>query len=226
MTNASGIRRVWITNMKDGAGNKVELSSWGEEDNWLARRWELDGGGVAEKSVQLVVHSTPVRVIKVLEGDVELFCPTRFNDGIVKVSRELTHVGAIVSDPVLERNGVKFRFLDVKNFATTIREIERTNGPFQLSREYIESTRERENAQDALLFSLEDPRGVVLDGWPEVTFFDMMGHRMNLDGVSFLNRRLEYFNGKLPQRADFIFHLMPPELSRVVHFKVENIAVR
>lgn len=222
LTNGAGILAIRIAKMEGDPDEKFEIGSW----NPMGWSSGLDDDGVAIRSFDWYTYSTRPRGIKMLEGDAELFCPSVSNDGVVKMVCGLNRAGTVISNAVLEKHGLTLKFLDVKNYARTIKEMTRTNHSYHTSDFYARGTGMPENVQDSYLFSIDDANGLMLSHWPDVKFFDAWGQRIQeMNAYSTSNLRLVRFE-RLPEQAKFTFYLRTPGSVKAVHFKVENIVLR
>lgn len=220
LTNAAGILDLTIATAEGDKGEKFETES---ESQPLAFRQSLCVGGTATKTVRLYTKSPPPRMIKILEGDAELFSPTSFNGGFVKVSTDFYHPGKAIESPALKQNGVTLMFCGTEKFRDTQKGMLRTNSFKLRSSRFQWDTEPPEAGYDALLFSFDDPRSVVLGDGFHTDFFDALGNPIFQTRECLVPGLWLVGFSTLPQKAQFTIYLRTPKAIQRVHFKAENI---
>jgi hypothetical protein len=224
LTNALGIRKLWINQGTDDAGQNIKV----RYDNW---RFDAlppvmgDGRNVA-KLVPLVFQSTHPKNIRLLEGKAELIGLSATNAGMVSIKDFMNHAGESFDAPLLKMNHVKLAYAGLVNFATKDIEYKKTNLVFEsgavIPREYPADWK------NSLEFVLDDPEHVVIApfGDNEITILDNQGRSLKPSQVMTASENHHHvyrFNPLPPPGAQLVIYLAIPESRQTIPFKIGNI---
>lgn len=227
LTNALGIRNLWITKMEDNSGQPVKVQ-------WIMERFSalpttaLSNGRLVSKYVALKFQSPAPIAIRILKGEAELICPASTNDYAVTINNFMSQPGKAFDLPLLKSNQVKLTYLGPVNFTTFKSDLAKTNWVASSGATDLLS-----ETTNSLLFALEDPCLVVIAPWGEneLTFWDDKGNKLSTTGQlasgSSLtdpgNIRVYRFKTLPPKNSKLRICLAVPESLQRVPFKIENI---
>jgi len=242
VTNSAGIRKLWINRAEDETGQalKVKESEGGlsplENSSYTGRH--------ISKLVTLETRTKKLKKLRVLEGEAELYFPSRANGGMVEFNGFLSQTNKPLLDAALQRSGVKLAFLGRDNFETRWQEWKKPGQGWHLTVQPSTKTGLSETVKDSLQFSIEDPERrlvklVFLAGKDELNPDPehVLVKEVLLDGKGELLpagtpitrwpnlRRFRLYNFKVPppEETRVMVYLTTPESLRRIPFKVENI---
>lgn len=224
LTNAMGIRRVSITKAEGAASENLKTTLTDVSPYSFDPRYDLEKGGTVTKEIWIHTQSTPLKMIKTLEGDAELLHDSPSNISTTYVTCDLK-AGETITNPKLDENGVRFKFVGVQNFNTAEKRLEKSDdfvfwGWPQLDPEAPE------NVKDSVLFSYEDPRLALLSHAAlGAEFLNSQGYRIQPRGFICTPKSDLLRFKELPEKARFFFYFVNHADIRRVHFKAENLPV-
>lgn len=222
LTNAAGIRSIWITKAEGDAGQPIEITPdrlWGYSYN---ARDELEKGGTVTKAIYLHSQLPRPKMVKSLEGDAELLFETPTSGVAVKLSSDLKP-GEKIANSKLEERGVTFSFVGLRNFNAAKKELV-TPHEFSFWSQLGTDKESATNGENSLLFSCADPRGVMLShtDFP-VEFDDAKGNPVYCNWALYTTNFYLFRFKMLPKKMLLGLYLVNRSAIRRVHFRVENI---
>jgi len=228
LTNALGIRKLWLTQATDDAGQEIKVgyNNWLTPDNWRfdALPPPMGDGRYVRKFVPLVFQSQNPKMIRILKGDAELICSSVTNGGLVVIGNFMNRVGASFDLPPLQKNRVKLAYLGPVNYATSRADFIKTNFVAEHGGWLPEEL--PANINNSLQFSLDDPDNVVFAPWggEEINFLDDKGRELLADSVMTSGKfRVYRFKTLPPPGTQLRVYLAVPESLQRIPFKIENI---
>lgn len=225
LTNALGIRKVSITKAEDSASEDITTVINHLSPYDFDAREKLEDGGSVTKGIWLQSRPSPLKRIKTLEGDAELFYERSSNRVMVDLRSDLKS-GEGMTSPVLKQNGVSFTFVGTRNFNKTEKELD-SSTDFVVHSLFRQEKETPEDFKDSLLFTYEDPENVLLSHaglfWE---FLDAEEWRISPNAFDYTSKSWLIRFDKLPKKARVVVYIVNPAAIRRVHFKAENIPVR
>ncbi len=225
LTNAQGIRKVVITKALDSASEDITTVMEHLAPYDFDMREALDSGGTVTKGIWFQPRLSPLKMIRSLEGDVELFYGSTTNLVMVDLRSDLKPSEKMTS-PKLNGNEVSFTFVGARNFNKTEKELDNSDD-FVLHSWFRKEIETPEDLKDSLLFSYEDPKNVMMSHtqlfWE---FLDGEEYRISPNTLDYTPKSWLLRFDKLPKKARVVVYTVDPSSIRRVHFRAENILVR
>ncbi len=126
LTNALGIRKVAITKAVDSASEDITTVIEHLAPYDFDMREALESGGTVTKGIWLQSRLSPLKVIKTLEGDVELLYGSASNLVMVDLRSDLKPGEKMIS-PHLKENEMGFTYAGARNFNKTEKELDNSD---------------------------------------------------------------------------------------------------
>jgi len=229
LTNALGIRKLWINRAEDDSGQTVNV----RYDKWAygystcqfdALPPAMGDGRYVRKFVPLIFQTRNPKMIRTLVGEAELINPCATNGGMVMIKDFMSRAGESFDLLPLSRNHVKLSYLGPVNYAASRLDFVETN----LVNEHGDLLPEEfpANIKNSLQFSLDDPDHTVIAPWgcEDINLLD--GQGQELDAVSVMTSgkyRVYRFKTLPPTETQLQLYLAVPESLQRVPFKIEGI---
>ena len=229
LTNAAGIRDLWITNAEDNFGRsiKVGYGYWGHA-LW---RWKFDAmpppmsnGRSVHKLVPLVFQSFAPKGIRVLKGNVEMIGLNATTAGKVVITNFLSHTNAPFDLPILNTNRVRLAFQGTVSYAAKHQELAASNLVFENSRTLAAEVPATNH--NALEFVLDDPDHAVIApfGDNRLNFRDSQGKKLQVIRIMTSGNRIVYRFLSLPSAdTQLVLYLAIPLSLHRVPFQIKDI---
>ncbi|HEY5041308.1 MAG TPA: hypothetical protein VIK53_04840, partial [Verrucomicrobiae bacterium] len=231
LTNALGIRKLWIEQGEDDSGQAVKVGFIKMADGVWNRRFDalppvMGDGRYVRKFVPLVFQSSNPKMIRVLKGEAELIRPSATNGGLVVIENFMNRVGASFDLPPLQKNRVELAYLGPVNYAASRAGFIKTN--FVAEHGGLLPKELPANINNSLQFSLDDPDNVVFAPWggEEINFLDDKGRELLEDSVMTSGKfRVYRFKTLPPPGTQLRVYLAVPKSLQRIPFKIENITL-
>jgi hypothetical protein len=224
LTNALGIRKVSITKAENQSSEDVTTVANHLSPYELNLREKLEDGGFVTKGIWLQSRSSPLKMIKTLEGDAELY-EGPGHPVLVDLRSDLKP-GETMTSPELKQYGASFTFVGARNFNKTEDELNNSDD-FVMYGWFRKEKETPEDLKDALLFSCVDPKNAMASHagllWE---FLDAQEWRTSPDTIDYTPKSWLFRFDELPKKARVVVYVIDPAAIRIVHFKAENIPVR
>jgi hypothetical protein len=190
----------------------------------------VDDAGVLATHVQLRNPSRSASVIKVLEGEIDLFHPTTENGGKILLKNFQAHPGEIIDSPDLKQAGIQLIFVTRETEETAQKRLQedlskdnaapKPNDVSDMQRLLLRRSMEPAGMKNPVRFIFNDPEGKLVG----IDFLDGSGipimQRGSSRGSGFLTKG---FDKELPANALAIVYLATPGAVTTVPFELENI---
>lgn len=230
MTNALGVRKLWIHQAKDNLRQPVKIGWSGGQGSlrFDAQPFVATGNGRrVQKYVPTTFQSPDPAAIRVLRGEAELVFPGTNNSHMTIIKDFQRQVGEPFDLPLLQTNHVQITFLGAVNYAGKRAEFMKSRSVAQHGN--LQKNETAADFKNSLLFSLNDPEQAVITPWgdEQITVLDDHGNALSPDCVMTSGEFLVYRFKTLPPAGSQlrISMALPGSLQRVP-FKLENIPLR
>lgn len=224
--DASSVRQVRVKRAVDELGR--ELTRTDDSDSFGST---LSGrsSGVPKAMVRLRNPSRNATVIKLVEGEVELFNPTPANGGILIIKDILKRRAEPVQNAALKKYGIELIYLTKDSYEAKkkqLEEQEKNEAGGKLGEAFGElfkgmfSGMMATEGKNSVKFYVKDPGKRII----EMELQDAAGNPLKR-GSSWTSaemRQIE-FNAPPPADAQLLIHLATPEAIQTFPFKIENI---
>jgi hypothetical protein len=186
--------------------------------------------GVLKTEVKLRNPSRNATVIRILEGEVDLFSPTEANGGIHVLQEALKKPGEPIRDPVLAQLGLQIMYLTRESYEAKKKELEAEQSKSERAGEkFGEAFADLfkgmfsgwfAEMKDAVTFYIHDPQKRLVD----LELLDGSGKPLKTQGrmTSGAFRKI-YVATPAPPDTQVRLFLATPEAVKTYPFKLENI---
>lgn len=225
--DAASVRQVHLKKAVDELGR--DLIPADDADSFHAGLGSLGSGrsGVLKTELTLRNPSRNATVIKVIEGDVELFSPTKANGGILVIQDILKHPAEPVQNDTLKKFGIQLMYLTKESYEAKKRELEQQDKSggavgqaFADLFKGMFSGMMSSSSGNSLTFFVKDPDKRVLG----LECLDATGKPLKRNGSWSSNEMVnQQFENPPPVDTQLLIHLATPEAIQLVPFKIENI---
>jgi hypothetical protein len=225
--DASSVRQVRVTKAIDELGRdlvpKETENSFGSSSS--GRR----GGSALQGELKLRNPSRNAAVIKLIEGEVELFNPTPANGGILVIKDILKHPAEPVQNPTLKKYGIELIYLTKESYEAKKKQVEEqqknnAGGGIgdafgDLFKGMFSGMMSSESKNNLKLYVKDANKRVI-----EAEFQDANGKPLKRRSSWTSNEmRSQDFDAPPPADTQLMIHLATPEAIQTVPFKLENI---
>jgi hypothetical protein len=225
--DASSVRQVRVTKAVDEIGRdlvpKESENSFGASSSFGRRSGTLQG------ELKLRNPSRNAAVIKLIEGEVELFNPTPANGGILVIKDILKHPAEPVQNPTLKKYGVELIYLTKESYEAKKKQVEeqQKNGAGgaigdafgDLFKGMFSGMMSSESKNNLKLYVKDAKKQII-----EAEFQDANGKPLKRRSSWSSNEmRSQDFDTPPPADAQLMIYLATPEAIQTVPFKLENV---
>ncbi len=225
--DASSVRQVRVTKAIDELGRdlvpKETENSFGSSSS--GRR----GGSTLQGELKLRNPSRNAAVIKLIEGEVELFNPTPANGGILVIKDILKHPAEPVQNPTLKKYGIELIYLTKESYEAKKKQVEEqqknnTGGGIgdafgDLFKGMFSGMMSSESKNNLKLYVKDANKRVI-----EAEFQDANGKPLKRRSSWSSNEmRSQDFDTPPPADTQLMIHLATPEAIQTVPFRLENV---
>ena len=187
-----------------------------------------------EERIKLKNPSRNARVIKSLQGELEIFQPTIENEGLVIIEDFISHPSEPIASSTLDKWNVQVTYLTKESYILKKKEFEEGNkeelkkaadrygGTFsEMFNDFFEETLSDE--KNTLQFYVKDPDNRVVD----LAFIDNMGNPVKVWRRSSMGELRTYSFKKMipPPDTKLVIYLATPDSIKIVPFKLNDIAL-
>lgn len=226
--DAASVRQVRVTKAVDELGRdlvpKEKENSFGGASSHFGRQ-----SGQLLGELKLRNPSRNAAVIKLIEGEVELFNPTEANGGILVIKDILKHPAVPVENPMLTKYGIEVMYLTKASYEAKKKQVEeeQKNGAGgaigdafdDLFKGMFSGMMSSESKNNLKLYVKDKEKRVI-----DVEYQDANGKPLKSRSSWTSNEmRSQDFYGPPPADAQLMIHLATPEAIQVVPFKLENV---
>jgi hypothetical protein len=226
--DATSVRQVRVTRAEDELGRDLVLR---DRTEIIGSSGPSRRSGPLRGEVRLRNPSRNASVIKVLEGEAELFNPTVENGGILTLRDILTKPAELVQHPTLQKHGIQLMYLTKASFDAKKADTEaqaRGNAESKLSDAFSElfsgmfGGMMSSDSPNSIKLYVKDPEKRVL----EVEFQNGQGQPLKRRSSWTSNDLRNYdFDAPPPADTQVLIHVATPEAIQAVPFRLENIAL-
>lgn len=228
VADSKSIRGVRIQTATDDTGRDLTNPKPGSSSPFVVRN---SGGDFLAKRVRLRNPARSATVIKLLEGQLDLFHPTTDNGGKIILKDFQAHPGEFIESPDMDKANVKLIYItkdtEKKALERLDEEAAKRNDPAKSDTApmwrrmpFRGPTYPMDNVKNAVQFLFSDNDGNLVD----FAFLDSSGaviaNRGSGRGATFFHAGFEKV---LPQDAQLVIYLATPASIKAVPFKLENI---
>lgn len=224
--DASTVRKVTVKKAVDELGR--DLIPKESDDSWSSSSSGHHGGAL-KYDLKLRNPSRNAAVIKLVEGEVELFNPTPANGGVLVLKDILKHPAEPVQNPVLKKFGIELMYLTKESYEAKKKQLEQQqkdasgdalSGAFGDLFKGMFGGMMSSDSKNSLKLYIKDPQKRVV----EVEFQDANGKALKRRSSWTSNemRSLD-FDAAPPADTQLLIQLATPEATQTFPFKVENI---
>jgi hypothetical protein len=224
--DASRVRQVHLTKAVDEVGRDLIPK---KDDSSSDFGNSSSGSSTLKAEVKLRNPSRNATVIKLVEGNVELFNPTLANGGILIIKDILKHPAEPVENPVLKKYGIQLIYLTKESYEAKKKELEAQHkddagGPIgqafgDLFKGMFSGMMSSDSKNSVKLYVKDPDKRVV-----EVEFQDAAGKPLKRRSSWSMNEmRNQDFDAPLPPDTQLLIDLATPEAVRTFPFKLENV---
>jgi hypothetical protein len=185
--------------------------------------------GALKSEIRLRNPSRNATVIKLVEGEVEFFNPSKSNGGILTAPDILKHPAEPVQNATLKKYGIEVMYLTKESYEAKKKEIEakqKNEAGAKLGEAFGDlfkgmfGSMMTSEGKNAVKLYVKDPEKRVI----ELEFQDAAGKPLKR-GSSWSSGEMRQFEFNAPPPADaqLVVHLATPESLQIFPFKVENI---
>lgn len=226
--DASSVRQVRVIKAVDELGRdlvpKEKENSFGGSSSFGRR----SGSGL-QGELKLRNPSRNAAVIKLIEGEVELFNPTEANGGILVIKDILKHPAEPVQNPTLKKYGIELIYLTKESYEAKKKQVEeqqKNNAGGAIGDAFGDlfkgmfSGMMSSDSKNNLKLYVKDKEKRVID----VEYQDANGKPLKSRSSWTSNEmRSQDFDAPPPADTQLMIHLATPEAIQVVPFKLENV---
>jgi hypothetical protein len=224
--DASSVRQVHVTRAVDELGRDLTLK---EDANPFGMSGSGRRTGALKADLKLRNPSRNATVIKLVEGEVELFNPSPANGGILVIKDILRHPAEPVQNPTLKKYGIELMYLTKESYEAKKKQIEQqqkdaAGGAIgeafgDLFKGMFGGMMSSDSKNNAKLYVKDPDKRVV-----EVEFQDAGGKALKRSSSwSSGEMRSQDFDAPPPADTQLRIYLATPEATQTFPFKVENI---
>ncbi|TAK90075.1 MAG: hypothetical protein EPO07_20600 [Verrucomicrobia bacterium] len=224
--DASTVRKVTVKKAVDESGR--DLIPKESDDSWSSSSSSHKSGAL-KYELKLRNPSRNATVIKLVEGEVELFNPTPANGGILVIKDILKHPAEPVQNPVLKKYGIELMYLTKESYEAKKKQIEQqqkdaAGGAIgeafgDLFKGMFGGMMSSESKNNLKLYVKDADKRVI-----EVEFQDANGKALKRrSSWSSQEMRSQDFDAAPPADTQLLIQLATPEATQSFPFKVENI---
>jgi hypothetical protein len=225
-SDAASVRQVRVLKAVDELGRDLvqnathdSLSSFGSSQR----------SGTLKTELRLKNPSRNATTIKLVEGEVELFHPTKENGGTLLIKEILKHPSEPVENPFLKNYGIEVAYLTKESYEAKRKQIaeqQKNDAGGKLGDAFGELFKGMfggmmsSDTKNSLKLYVKDPEKRVID----VEFQDASGKSLKR-GSSWSTGELRQIelNAPPPADAQLLIQLATPDSLKTVPFKLENI---
>ena len=227
VADAKSIRGVRVQTATDDTGRDLTNPKPGSATPFAMR---TSGGDFLAKRVRLRNPARSATVIKLLEGELDLFHPTTENGGKIILKGFQSHPGEFIESADLEKANVKLIYVTKDTEKSAIDRLDQettrhgdvaksgTMPPWR--RMPWGPTYPMDNVKNPVQFMFTDPDGKLAD----FAFLESSGavisNRGSGRGPTFFHAG---FDTALPHDAQLVIYLTTPASIKTIPFKLENI---
>ncbi|HZQ47812.1 MAG TPA: hypothetical protein VFC07_12410 [Verrucomicrobiae bacterium] len=225
--DASSVRRVRVTKAVDELGRdlvpKEKENSFGGSSSFGRRSGTLQG------ELKLRNPSRNAAVIKLIEGEVELFNPTPANGGILVIKDILKHPAEPVENPTLKKYGIELIYLTKASYEAKKKQVEEqqksgAGGAIgdafgDLFKGMFGGMMSSDSKNNLKLYVKDRDKRVI-----DVEYQDADGKPLKRGSSWTSNEmRSQDFDAPPPADTQLMIHLATPEAIQSIPFKLENV---
>jgi hypothetical protein len=224
--SASVVRAVRVKRAVDDLDRDLLLT---EDSEFSSSSSSSRHSTVLKKEVRLRNPSRHATLIKVIEGDVELFNPTVANGGIFIIKNILNHPAEPVDNPTLKKYGIQMMYLTKETYEAKKKQIEqaqKTDAGGAIGDAFgdlfkgMMSGMMGSDSKNAVKLYVKDPDKRIIS----VEYQDANGKPLKTRSSWSSNElRSQDFDTAPPADAQLLVQLATPESTQTLPFKVENI---
>lgn len=225
VADASRVLRVRVTKAEDDLGRDLVSKQDDSFEYASSGRWS----STLKAQLQLRNPSRNATVIKLVEGQVELFDPTPTNGGILVIKDILKHPADPVQNPTLKKYGIQLMYLTKESYEAKKKQIEeqQANGSSGALGEAFTSMFNgmfsgmmSSDSKNKVTLYIKDPEKRVV----KVEFRNAGGKPLHRRAAWTGNEmHTMEFAAPPPPDAQLAVYLATPEATRAFPFKIENI---
>ena len=225
-SDAASVRQVRVHKAEDELGRDLTRK---DPSDAFSGFGSGQRSGLLKTELRLRNPSRNATVIKLVEGEVELFNPTLANGGILTTKDILKHPAEPVQNAAFKKYGIELMYLTKESYEAKKKQIEEqqkdaTGGKLgdafgELFKGMFGGMMSSDSKNSVKLY-VKDPEKRVID----VEFQDASGKPLK-HGSSWSSGELRQieFNAPPPADTQLLIHLATPEALQTFPFKVENI---
>jgi hypothetical protein len=223
--DAARVLQVRVTKAVEELGRDIVLKKNDESSDFGSSGF---GGSTLKAEVKLRNPSRNATVIKVVEGEVEMFNPTPANGGILVIKDILKHPAEPVDNPALKKYGIQVMYLTKESYEAKKKELEtqKDSAGNAIGEAFADLFKGMFNnmissdSKNSIKLYIKDPEKRVV----EVEFQDANGKPLKRRG-SWTSNEMRSLDFESPPPTDtrLVISLATPEATRTFPFKVENI---
>ena len=216
MTNAFGLCNLRITRMLDDANKEIVPDKTPGYFNVhkSSRVW-----GNTAAAFFIFGIDTPSKLITLIEGDAEIYLPTKLNGALLETEASLDRNGEMINDAILKSNHVSLTFMGRADYSKLVDKWRQS----ELVHEVSQNLNPAEAGSVSLLFNLKDRDGRLLGAYPiEFEFMKEDGTRLFPLSSTFIPGNYLFNFREAPRKARVRSYLATPESLQKVHFRVED----
>ena len=224
-TDAATVRQVRVKKAVDELGR--DLTRDDNRDSFSSFS-SSQRNGVLKTDLRLRNPSRNASVIKLVDGEVELFTPSAANGGVLTVKDILKHPAEPVQSAALRKYGIELMYLTKESYEAKKKQVEeqqKSEAGGKLGEAFGDmfkgmfGTMSSETRNSVKLY-VKDPEKRVVS----IEFQDATGHALKTGSSWSMGelRQIE-FKSAPPPDTQLMIHLATPEALQTFPFKVENI---
>ena len=223
--DAASVREVRVTRAVDETGRDLVL----KEKDPFGNSGFGSHSGALRAEIKLRNPSRNASVIKLVEGEVELFSPTESNGGILVIKDILKHPAEPIQNPVLKKFGIEIIYLTKESYDAKKKEIEaqnKSNAGGAVGEAFGDLFKGMftgmmsSDSQNSLKLYIKDPDKRVID----FELQDSAGKALKTRSSWAMNGMHDQgLAAPAPPDAQLLIHLATPEATKSFPFKLENI---
>lgn len=222
--DATSVREVRVTKAVDETGRDLVR----KEKDPFGHSSFGSHGGTLQADVKLRNPSRNATVIKLVEGEVELFSPSESNGGILVLKDVLKHPAEPVQNPALKKFGIEVIYLTKETYEAKKKQLEaqdKSNGgaigdTFGDLFKGMFGGMMSSDSPNSLKLYIKDPQNRVID----FQLQDAAGKELKTHGSwSMSGMHNLDLAAPAPPDTQLLIHLATPEATKSFPFKLENI---
>lgn len=224
--DAFRVRQVRVRKAVDELGRDLTLK---EDADAFGSSSSGRQSGALKTELKLRNPSRNAAVIKLVEGEVELFNPTPANGGILVIKDILKHPAEPVQNPTLKKYGIELMYLTKESYEAKKQQIEqqqKNEAGGALGKAFGDLFKGMfggmmpSASKNSLMLYVKDPDKRVI----EVEYQDASGKPLKRRGGWTSNEmRSQDFDAPPPADTQLMIYLATPEATQTFSFKVENV---